>query len=56
MLAKSKTAKTVGMFFAQLPVSIIGFGIMALGGGDIIGVGLTGATLESYRGKRYRAA
>lgn len=66
MMAKSKTGKTVGMFFAQLPVSIVGFGIMALGGayGDrlaavggaaIIGIGLTAATLESYRGKRYRA-
>jgi len=29
--------------------------ITAVGGAAIIGVGLTIATLESYRGKRYRA-
>ncbi len=67
MIAKSKTGKTVGMFFAQLPVSIVGIAVAAIssgyggplgviGGVALVGVGLTGATLESYRGKRYRAA
>ena len=65
MIAKSKTGKTVGMFFLQLPASLFGFAIAALsssyngdafgtiGGLAIVGAGLTAATLESYRGKRY---
>ncbi|MFT5823504.1 MAG: hypothetical protein ACI8ZM_004766 [Crocinitomix sp.] len=66
MIAKSNKKKTFGLIMAQLPIAFTGFVLAVIGlesqegilfwgpGIALIGGGITGVTLESYRGKRYR--
>ena len=69
VVAKVKTAKTIGLAFAALPIEFTGlvligggfawgnglFDPISLGGIATMGVGIVGATPESMRGKGYHA-
>ena len=61
MIAKPRTKKTVLLFIAQSPLTILGLWSTSIGGYvwvpiglGIIGTGVTVAAIEANKGKRYR--